>query len=141
MSSSAESVRVIARFRPQRDQLVKGGKDGVLTASKQGKGVGTGVAGGATATGTVNSATGFKLEYAADGKSLSYMLPKGIAGTGSKPALFTFDAVLNPSSTQEQAFDAIAKDTIADVLKGYNGQRDRRSQSDSTVITLSAIRC
>jgi hypothetical protein len=31
--------------------------------------------------------------------------------------------VLEQDSTQAAAFDAIAKETIADVLKGYNGQR------------------
>jgi len=48
--------------------------------------------------------------------------PQG--GTKSKPTPFTFDAVLEQDSTQAAAFDAIAKETIADVLKGYNGQRE-----------------
>merc|ERR1719410_1490788 len=37
-----------------------------------------------------------------------------------KPLTFQFDAVLSPSTTQEQTFNAVAKSVIDDVLLGYN---------------------
>jgi kinesin family protein 5 len=35
--------------------------------------------------------------------------------------LFTFDHVLKPSTTQEEAFNVIGLETINDVMNGYNG--------------------
>jgi len=120
MSSSAESVRVILRFRPQRSELLRGGGQGgsLVPTGKGGLGH-VGKAGAAAAKGA-QATEGFRLEFDPDNKSLTYHSPV-TGGTRPKPALFTFDHIFGPDSTQAEAFDAIARHTVDDVLKGYNG--------------------
>lgn len=40
---------------------------------------------------------------------------------GNPPNNFTFDRVLDSDSTQLEAYNSIAKDTVQQLLKGFNG--------------------
>jgi len=114
VTPNPESVRVICRFRPNRTQLyippaAAGLSDkGTPASARKAKSPPAAVAA---------SGQGIKLEYHEDGKSIEVTL----GGKSGKPTLFTFDRILPPKTTQADAFEAIAKETVADILKGYNG--------------------
>lgn len=94
--SSAESVRVICRFRPHREQLLRGGAgQGSARASKDRLSAGPdkprssdGILG---ATGMHNPQTGFKVEYAPDGKGLAFTPSAAAGGVRGRPHQFNFD--------------------------------------------------
>lgn len=132
-SAAAETVRVICRFRPHREQLLRGGNgQGTTGATAQlavketNKRISAGPERPTSkeilgAGGSHNPTSGYKLEYMPDGKSLAFTPPMQNGGIRGRPYQFTFDTVFDPTATQLDAFNAIAKETIADVLKGYNG--------------------
>ena len=66
------------------------------------------------------------IKFGPDGKSISVIEQASSVGNTkdvirAKPHAFTFDHVFDPNCTQADVFDQLAKDTVNDVLRGYNG--------------------
>ena len=53
--------------------------------------------------------------------------------------LFTFDHVLQPEATQEEVFNIVGKETVSDVMNGYNGTIFAYGQAGSGKIIFSNI--
>ena len=73
-----------------------------------------------------HSLEGMGVKFHPDGKSLTVMETASSVGNTKessrpRPHLFTFDHVFDPNCTQEDVFQQLAKDTVKDVLRGYNG--------------------
>ena len=147
MSGGGEAVRVVCRCRPARSDLLRGHGQGnsdgrtdeekaagkVKSASKRAtvpipssKRSST-IGGQPLATQQHHSLdTLLGIKFGADGKSISVIEQGSSVGNTkdairAKPHPFTFDHVFDPNCTQADVFDQLAKDTVNDVLRGYNG--------------------
>lgn len=143
----AEAVRVVLRCRPPRSELLKGRGQGgdEIRPSKQS------ITSGRKSTSAVNSRRSsgvpqsinqsgnqsnqssgeLGLKFHPDGKSVSVVEPSFNPTVKPKPHLFTFDQVIDQSTNQSTCFDLVAKNTVRDVLKGYNGSIFAYGQSGS----------
>ena len=143
MSGGAEAVRVVCRCRPARSDLLRGhGQGGFDGRTDEEKAAGKPKSatkrpviplakrssnGQPLATQqhhSLDSLLGIK--FGADGKSISVIEQASSVGNTkevvrAKPHAFTFDHVFDPNCTQADVFDQLAKDTVNDVLRGYNG--------------------
>ena len=144
MSSGAEAVRVVCRCRPARHELLRGhgqgGSEGRSDDEKGGAGVKVKVTSkkpplpsskrsslnplAVQQPHSLDSLLG--VQFGGDGKTLTVM--EAAAGLGNsketsraKPHAFTFDHVFDPNCTQAEVFDQLARETVKDVLRGYNG--------------------
>jgi hypothetical protein len=80
--ASAESVRVIVRFRPQRSDLLRGGGQGGSTVASGKGGLGHVGKGGAVAAKIAAATEGYKLDFDDDHKSLTYHSPITVSSKG-----------------------------------------------------------
>lgn len=71
--ASSETVRVVCRFRPPREQLLKGGTNGPAAGAATG-------AKPSSATPQPSSDSAFKLDYAPDGKSIAFTPTVAVSG-------------------------------------------------------------
>ena len=142
----SEAVRVVCRCRPARHELLRGhGQGGFEGRSDEEKLQGkvkvsvkkpsstSSSAPSSKRQSTTNLATqlahsldGLGVRFHPDGKSLSVLEQAASVGntkeaTRARPHLFTFDTVFDPNCTQADVFEQLAKDTVKDVLRGYNG--------------------
>jgi hypothetical protein len=103
--TEASSVRVVCRFRPPPNKKVAveapGAGESKQKFSKQ--------------AAKVEDNAGFLLKFGSEGQTVDI---RAIQASQPKPISFTFDSVFPQSATQEDVFDAIAKATVKDVLRG-----------------------
>lgn len=109
----SDAVRVLIRIRPPRSDLDRVRQSGIDASDAQ-----------RWNRETPDNA-GFYMRYAPDNASLAIQLPA--IGTNNnnttaapRPHQFTFDGVFQPTAKQVDVFNGAAKDTVADILKGYN---------------------
>ena len=143
MSGGGEAVRVVCRCRPARSDLLRGhGQGGFDGRSDEEKAAGKVKSATKRSTAPIpkRPSSGLPLatqqhhnldsllgiKFGPDGKSISVIEQSSAVGNTkdairAKPHPFTFDHVFDPNCTQADVFDQLAKDTVNDVLRGYNG--------------------
>ena len=137
-------MRVVCRCRPARSDLLRGhGQGGFDGRTDEEKAAGkpkpntnkrSTLPPSSKRASTTNLATQqhhnldalLGIRFAPDGKSISVIEQASSVGNTkeavrAKPHPFTFDHVFDPNCTQADVFDQLAKDTVNDVLRGYNG--------------------
>ncbi|ODQ65657.1 kinesin-domain-containing protein, partial [Nadsonia fulvescens var. elongata DSM 6958] len=106
-SSNGPNVKVIARFRPldKAESSFRGRPASIQFLPDNST--------------LFFSSTELKPDVASLSKLRTY--PPTSSAPGKTKAIFTFDRVFTPESTQQELFDYALKDTVDDLFNGYNG--------------------